>query len=98
MASSVTICPSTKKKKPAAQPTQKASTPSLASSSASASFASSFVASIELDSTSDSSSMGTEPEIEVEPIVPRIIYEDEEEEDMVANLRVGFKESVQTPL
>lgn len=42
--------------------------------------------------------MGTEPEIEVEPIVPRIICEDEEEEDMVANLRVGFKEAVQTPL
>lgn len=36
--------------------------------------------------------MGTVPEMEIEPVMPCIIYEVEEEEDMVANLRAGFKE------
>ena len=36
--------------------------------------------------------MGTKLETEIEPMMPRIIYEVEEEEDMATNLRASFKE------
>ncbi|KAL6346604.1 hypothetical protein AAG906_000222 [Vitis piasezkii] len=37
--------------------------------------------------------LGAEPSTWVEPVVPRVIHElEEDEEDMVANLRAGFKE------
>lgn len=36
--------------------------------------------------------MGTELETEVEPVVPRIICEVEEEEEMAVNIRGSFKE------
>lgn len=84
----------TKKKKPVAQPTQKTpvlsspSPSSLASSLASTSFA----ASTELDSPTDSSSIGTEQEIRVKPVVSHIICEEKGDKDMTTNLRVGFKE------
>ena len=40
----------------------------------------------------DSSSTETEQETRVESVIPHIICEEEGDEDMVANLRVGFKE------
>lgn len=40
----------------------------------------------------DSSSTGTKPEMEVEPMIPHIICEAKEEEEMTTNVRVGFKE------
>ncbi|KAL6319877.1 hypothetical protein AAG906_036948 [Vitis piasezkii] len=40
----------------------------------------------------DLSTASTEPKIEVEPVVPPINYKEEREEDMVVNLRAGFKE------
>lgn len=92
-----------KKKKPSTQPAQKALTPLSASPSPlstspshSLSFSSaslsSFAASTESDSAIDLSFTRTEPEMEVEPVVPPIIYEEEGNENMAANLRVGFKE------
>ena len=46
----------------------------------------------QLDSSMDSSSTETEQETRVELMIPHIICEEEGDEDMVANLRVGFKE------
>ncbi|RVW28597.1 hypothetical protein CK203_100868 [Vitis vinifera] len=46
----------------------------------------------EPDTKVDLSTTSTEPKVEVEPVVPPINYKEEREEDMVANLRVGFKE------
>lgn len=53
---------------------------------------SSSAASTEPDTKVDLSAASTESETTVEPVVPHIAYEEEEEEDMVANLRVAFKE------
>lgn len=94
MTSSSIVRHSANKQKLAAQPTKKASTPPPASLSTSDSSAvsSSSVASIELDSSANSSFAGIEPKAEVELLVPRIVCEEEREEDMVANLRVNFKE------
>ncbi|KAL6340253.1 hypothetical protein AAG906_040689 [Vitis piasezkii] len=92
LATSSTICHPAKKKKLATQPTKKAPASPLASSSASTSSTSSSADSTELDSMADSSTAGTEPETEVEPMVPRIICEPKGEEDMAKNLKFGFKE------
>ena len=53
---------------------------------------SSSVANIEPSTEVDLSTASTKLEAEVEPVVPRIVCEKEEEEDMVANLRSRFKE------
>lgn len=53
---------------------------------------SSSAASTEPDTKVDLSAASTESETRVEPVVPPIAYEEEEEEDMVANLRAAFKE------
>lgn len=82
----------TKKKKSVTQPIKKVSTLPPTSLCALALSTSSFMASTEHDSTVDTPSIGIEPETEVEPVMPRIICEVEKEEDMAANLRVGFKE------
>lgn len=87
-----TVCLMTKKKKPVTQPTKQVSASPLASLLASAPSASSFTAITEQDSAANTPSMGTDPETEIEPVMPCIIYEVEEKEDMVANLRAGFKE------
>lgn len=84
-------CPPSKKKKPVAQPTRKVQALPLKSPPTSA-YASSSAVSSEQDSVADSSSTGTELETEVEPVVPRIICEVEEEEDMAVNIRGSFKE------
>ncbi|KAL6339489.1 hypothetical protein AAG906_033028 [Vitis piasezkii] len=77
-----TVCLMTKKKKPVTQPTKQVSASPLAS----------LLASAPSDSTANTPSMGTDPETEIELVMPCIIYEVEEKEDMVANLRAGFKE------
>lgn len=84
-------CPPSKKKKPVAQPTRKVQALPLKSPPTSA-YAPSSTVSSKQDSVADSSSMGTELETEVELVVPRIICEVEEEEDMVVNIRGSFKE------
>lgn len=38
------------------------------------------------------STSSIEPEVEVGPMVPPIVCEEEEDEDMVTNMRVGYKE------
>lgn len=80
-----------KKKKLDAQATRRVPAPTPTSLSASTSISSSAVGTGQ-DSTIDSSFVRAEPKREVEPIVPRIIYEPKGEEDIVANLRSGFKE------
>lgn len=50
------------------------------------------MASTEQDSATDLSSAGTKQEMEVEPMVPRIICEAKKEEEMTTNVRVSFKE------
>lgn len=92
LATSSTICHPAKKKKLATQPTKKAPASPLASSSTSASSTSSSADSTKLNSMADSSTAATEPETEVEPMVPRIICEPKGEEDMAKNLKFGFKE------
>lgn len=88
---SFTVCLSAKKKKPVAQPTKKVLTLALSSSLALASVCSS-AASIEQDSATDLSFTGTKQEMEVEPMVPRIICKAKKEEEMTTDVRVGFKE------
>ncbi|RVW53625.1 hypothetical protein CK203_068990 [Vitis vinifera] len=92
LATSSTICHLAKKKKLATQPIKEAPASPLASSSTSASSTSSSADNTELDSMADSSTAATEPETEVEPMVPRIICEPKGEEDMAKNLKFGFKE------
>lgn len=92
LATSSTICHPAKKKKLATQPIKKAPASPLASSSASASSTSSSADNTELDSMADSSTARIEPEMEVKPMVPRIIYEPKGEKDMAKNLKFGFKE------
>ena len=92
LATSSTICHPAKKKKLATQPIKKAPASPLASSSASASFTSFSADSTKLDSMADSSTAGTNPETEVEPMVPCIICEPKGEEDMAKNLKSDFKE------
>lgn len=86
------IYPPTKKKKSVTQPTKKVSALPLASLCASTLSTSSSMASTEHDSMVDTPSIGIEPETEIEPMMPCIIYEAGEEEDMAVNLRAGFKE------
>lgn len=86
------IYPPTKKKKSVTQPTKKVSTLPPASLCASALSTSSSTASTEHDSIVDMPSVGIESEMEVEPMMPYIICEANEEEDMTVNLRAGFKE------
>lgn len=49
-------------------------------------------ASTKQDSATNLSSAGTKQEMEVEPMVPRIICEAKKEEKMTTDVRVGFKE------
>ena len=87
-----TVCPTTKKKKPTTQLTKQVSALPLASLLASAPSASSSMTITEQDSAADTPSMGMKLETEIEPMMPRIIYEVEKEEDMAANLSASFKE------
>ena len=77
---SSTVYPPTKKK---------ASTSPSASPFASTSFAasSSFAASTEPNSPAYSSFVGTELQVEIEPVVSHIVCDEEREEDMATNLR-----------
>ena len=87
-----TVCPTTKKKKPTTQPTKQVSALPLASLLASAPSASSSMTITKQDSAANTPSMGMKLETKIEPMMPRIIYEVEKEEDMAANLRASFKE------
>ena len=73
---------------------KKASTSPSASSSTSTSFAasSSSAASTEPNSPAYSSFVEIELQVEVEPVVSHIVYDEEREEDMATNLRTWFKE------
>ena len=80
------------KKKFTAKAANKALAPAPVSSSAST-FASSLATSTEQDLEADLHFLGAELDTWVEPVVPRVIHElEEDEENMVANLRAGFKE------
>lgn len=95
LTSSSTVHSSAKKKGPITQPIQRAPTPPSAppspSISASSAFLSSFAANTEPDTGIDLLFASTKLDIRVELVVPLIAWEEEEEEDMDANLRVGSR-------
>lgn len=92
--SSSTIRLPIKNKGPIIQPVQRPPNPPHASPTyyASTSASSSSAASTELDTKVELSTASTEPEAKIKLVVSPIICENEGNEDMIANLRAGFRE------